>query len=214
MRCKLCSRDTQDRRFQGTHWLCGVHRRAACVERLGGATKVSEYALLRGLVFDFPDSCERDEALARAYYVSETWHLRDKSRVVLRAHRMLGRVAATCTATPHETLELVTEFTAFVLRHAGVIAQTEAHRTMLVATCATKVAQWYPMLIRPVGIRELMRAERVVSLIWRETGRRLFLVKADVVLGLASLPLDVAERIYLAYVARISLHATLGVMMC
>ena len=51
---------------------------------------------------------------------------------------------------------------------------------------------------------ELMRSERIVRLIRRETGSELFLVKADVVAALSNVPLDIAERIYVAYIELIA----------
>jgi hypothetical protein len=205
--CAECGRATQDRRFRGTHWLCVRHRRALLAKRLriGGLAPacVTEYDLLRRAVFAFPEACARDEALARIQYVSETWHERDKPRAVLRAHRM-GRMSVGAPASPLELLELVTELTAFLIRHARVIAGDELATRALLAVCAGRVAQWYPALVRPAPPLELTRAERIVSLIRRETGRSLFLVKADVVLALQNIPFDVAERIHVAYVQLIS----------
>ena len=199
--CAVCGRATQDRRFRGTHWLCGRHRRALLAKRLRSvAAPVTEYDLLRLAVFAFPETCSRDEALVRVQYVAETWHERDKPRAVLRAHRMRTRVGA--RASPLELLELVTELTAFLVRHARVIACDERGTRALLAVCASRVAEWYPALVRPSP--ELARAERIVSLIRRETGTSLFLVKADVVLALTNVPSDVAERIYVAYVGLIS----------
>ena len=199
--CAACGRATQDRRFRGTHWLCGRHRRALLAKRLRGvAAPVTEYDLLRLAVFAFPETCSRDEALVRVQYVAETWHERDKPRAVWRAHRMRASVGA--PASPLELLELVTELTAFLIRHARVIACDERGTRAILAVCASKVAEWYPALVRPSP--ELARAERIVSLIRRETGTSLFLVKADVVLALTNVPSDVAERIYVAYVELIS----------
>ena len=207
MRCARCWRDTQDRRFRGTHWLCGVHRRAQCATLVCGRPEVTEYALLRGLVFDFPESCEREEAITRAGYVAEVWRSKEKPRAVLRAHRMLGRVGVAHAATPLETLELVTEFIAFIVRNAAAIAVSALAHRMLLRTCETKVSEWYPSLVRPTSMRELARAERVVSIIRRETGRVLFFVRADIVLAL-NVPLDIAEHIYVAYVRLIATNAT------
>ena len=203
--CAVCGRATQDRRFRGTHWLCGRHRRALLAKRLRTGVVppacVTEYDLLRLAVFAFPETCAREEALARVQYVAETWHERDKPRAVLRAHRM-GRVSVGAPASPLELLELVTEMTAFLIRHARVIACDERGTRAILAVCASKVAEWYPALVRPSP--ELARAERIVSIIRRETGTSLFLVKADVVLALRNVPSAVAERIYVAYVALIS----------
>lgn len=207
MRCARCWRDTHDRRFRGTHWLCGVHRRAECAALVSGRREVTEYTLLRGLVFEFPATCARDEALTRANYVAEVWRAKEKPKSVLRAHRMLGRVGVTQPPTPLEILELVTEFISFIVRNAAAIAASALAHRMLLRTCETKVSEWYPALIRPTSIRELTRAERVVSMIRRETGRVLFFVRADIVLAL-NVPLDVAERIYVAYVALIATNAT------
>lgn len=199
--CAVCGRATQDRRFRGTHWLCGRHRRALLAKRLRSvAPPVTEYDLLRLAAFAFPETCSRDEALVRVQYVAETWHERDKPRAVLSAHRMRTSVGA--PASPLELLELVTELTAFLIRHARVIACDERGARALLAVCASRVAEWYPALVRPSP--ELARAERIVSLIRRETGTSLFLVKADVVLALRNVPSDVAERIYVAYVELIS----------
>lgn len=208
MRCAACWRNTHDRRFRGPHWLCGVHRKERCAALLKGRACVTEYTLLRGLVFDFPRNCERDEALARSNYVAEIWHAREKPRAVLRAHRMTGRVAVTASpTTPSETLELVTEFIAFVLRHAEALTNSPRERTKLLSLCEAKVSAWYPALIGPISIRdfgELPRAERIVRVIRRETGTALFLVKADVVAALSNVPRDIAECIYVAYVALIA----------
>lgn len=203
MKCALCWRDTQDRRFRGPHWLCGVHRRAQCLALLRGTSEVTEYALLRGLVFDFPISCERDEAITRASYVAEVWRSKEIPRAVLRAHRMIGRVKVVDATTPIETLDLVTEFISFIVRNAAEIAQSELGHKILLRTCTTKVSEWYPALIRPTDIQELMRAERVLRLIRNETGASPFLVKADFVVSL-NVPVDIAERIYVAYVGLIA----------
>jgi hypothetical protein len=214
MKCAKCQREVQDRRFRGEHWLCGMHRKQQCAALLREKTRVTEYTLLRGLVFDFPASCERDEALARANYVSETWHCREKPRAVLRAHRMLGRVAVTATTTASETLDLVTEFIAFILRHAADVTHTPKQHEKLLELCATKVFEWYPVLIRPAPIRELMRAERIVRIVRRETGSVLFLVKSDLVAALSNLPLDIAERIYVAYIGLIATIPKQAIRLC
>lgn len=203
--CAVCGRATQDRRFRGTHWLCGRHRRALLAKQLRSVSPpVTEYDLLRLAVFAFPETCSRDEALVRVQYAAETWHERDKPRAVLRAHRLAGQVSVGARASPLEILELVTELTAFLIRHARVIACDERGTRALLAVCASKVAAWYPALVRPSPPPELSRAERIVSIIRRETGTSLFLVKADVVLALRNVPSEVAERIYVAYVELIS----------
>lgn len=207
MKCARCSRDIRDKKFRGDHWLCGVHRMQRCAALVRAQACVTEYKLLRGLVFDFPLSCERNEAAARANYASETWNSRERpfdGKAVLRAHRMLGRVTVTATTTTSETLELMTEFIAFVLRHAWTIAQTPRSHERLLRRCAFSVSEWYPVLIRPASMGELMRSERIVRLIRRETGSELFLVKADVVAALSNVPLDIAERIYVAYIELIA----------
>ena len=212
MKCARCWRDTQDRKFRGSHWMCGVHRRAHCLALLHGTSEVTEYALLRGLVFDFPVSCERDEAITRANYAAEVWRSLEKPRAVLRAHRMLGRVKVVAATTRIETLDLVTEFISFVVRNAAQIAQSDFGHRILLRTCAEKVCEWYPALIRPTGVRELMRAERVLRLIRHVTGASPFLVKADFVVSL-NVPVDIAERIYVAYIGLIATSAP-HVRMC
>lgn len=207
MKCAKCPRDVRDKKFRGEHWLCGVHRMRLCAALVRGHACVTEYTLLRGLVFDFPLSCERREAVARANYASDTWSARSKPfDAVLRAHRMLGRVTVTAPITTSETLELMTEFIAFVLRHARTIAMYPRAHERLLRRCTSSVTEWYPDLLRPASttMGELMRSERIVRLVRRETGSAPFLVKADVVAALSNVPLDVAERIYVAYIALIA----------
>ena len=216
MRCALCWRGTQDRRFRGRHWLCGVHRKERCAALVEPhACVVTEYTLLRGLVFDFPHACERDEALARSNYVDDIWHAREKPRAVLRAHRMLGRVAVDARPlTASETLELVTEFVAFVLRHATVLTRTPREHAKLLSLCAAKVAAWYPALVSSLSASELPRAERIVRIVRRDAGSALFLVKADVVVALSNVPREIAECIYVAYVGLIATRPVHSIRLC
>jgi hypothetical protein len=112
MKCLAgCGCGVRDPRFGGTHWLCKTHRAALGESLLGNFNALTEYALLRALVFHFPWRCERKEARARIFYVAETLASGDKTRAVLRAHGMLGVLVAP-SVTQIDVIALVTELSA------------------------------------------------------------------------------------------------------
>jgi hypothetical protein len=205
MKCThaACYCGIRDPRFRGTHWLCKTHRAALGESLLGNFNALTEYALLRSLVFHFPELCGPQEARARIFYVSETLTAPDKARAVLRAHGMLGVLVAP-SVTQIDVIALVTDLVAFVVRHASILTQTDRRREELVSLCVRKSSEWYHSLVLPAGIRELMRAERLVYLIRREAGTVICLVRADFAVAFARMPRDVADSIYVAYVTAIS----------
>lgn len=196
-----CRLGTRDPRFGGAHWNCKKHRAALGEALLIGRTVISEFELLRSLVFQFPELCGRHESRARIFYVSEILASRDKARAVFRAHGMLG-VRVTARVTQIEVIALVTELVAFVLRHAHIL--TKRRREELVAMCVHKSREWYRALIVPAGIRDLMRAERLVDLIRRDTGTVICLVRADFSVAFGIFPRDVADHIYTCYISLIA----------
>lgn len=199
-----CCCGIRDARFGGTHWICTTHRATLGESLLLGRTVITEFELLRVLLFQFPDFCGRHEARARIFYVFETLASRDKARAVLRAHGMLG-VRVTARVTRIDVIELVTELVAFIFRHSYILMRTHRRREELVAMCVHKSREWYHALIVPAEIRDLMRAERLVYLIRRERGgTEICLVRADFALAFGIFPRDVADAIYVAYVAAIA----------
>ena len=199
-----CRLGTRDPRFGGTHWICKKHRAALGESLLVGRTVITEFELLRVLVFRFPEFCGSHEARARIFYVSETLMAPDKARAVLRAHGMMG-VRVTARVTQIDVIELVMHLVAFVLRHSHILTRTDRRRDELVALCVRKGSEWYRALIVPAEIRDLMRAERLVYLIRRERGgAEICLVRADFALAFGIFPRDVADAIYVAYVTAIA----------
>lgn len=197
-----CRLGTRDPRFGGTHWLCKTHRETLGESLLVGRTVITEFELLRVLVFHFPEFCCSHEARARIFYVSETLMAPDKARAVFRAHGMMG-VRVTARVTQIDVIELVTELVAFIFRHSHILTRIE-RRDELVALCVRKGSEWYRALIVPAEIRDVMRAERLVYLIRRETGAVICLVRADFALAFGIFPRDVADAIYVAYVTAIA----------
>ena len=197
-----CCCGIRDARFGGTHWICKKHRAALGGSLLVGMTVITEFELLRSLVFHFPEFCGRHEARARIFYVSETLASRDKARAVLRAHGMLGVLVAP-RVTQIDVIELVTELVAFIFRHSHILTRIE-RREELVAMCVHKSREWYRALIMPAKILGLMRAERLVDLIRRETGTVICLVRADFAVAFGIFPRDVADHIYTSYISLIA----------
>lgn len=198
-----CCCGIRDARFGGTHWICKKHRAALGESLLVGRTVITEFELLRVLVFHFPEFCCSHEARARIFYVSETLMAPDKARAVFRAHGMMG-VRVTARVTRIDVIELVTELVAFVLRHSHILTRTDRRREELVAMCVHKSREWYHALIMPAKILGLMRAERLVDLIRRETGTVICLVRADFAVAFGIFPRDVADHIYTSYISLIA----------
>jgi hypothetical protein len=198
-----CGKPTRDRLFRGTHWLCRAHRTQ---EGEGVPDAVSETALLRALVFTFPERCSRAEFVARMEFLAETWRARDKPRAVLCAHGLLGRVEVVTRGAPRaETADLVADMVAFVCRHAHLDGMGA-----LVSIAAQKVAEWYPAFAEPApGRAPMLRTERMLYVVHAHTGARPFLVLADLAVALARIgrirvTADAVECVYRAYRALVA----------
>jgi hypothetical protein len=179
-----------------THWLCRAHRRArgrAFLARVGHDAR--EGSVLGELVFSFPAACASvEEFLGRFYAVARCWTTRAPWRDVLRQHALLGKVRVVGSMSREEMTELVSRFSAFTVGHALAYGWTR-----LVATCASRVAEWYPALVPPGPLESVLAAEPMLASI--PAKHRPFLLFADVERALrARLARDAIECVFLAYV--------------
>jgi hypothetical protein len=192
--CAECERTVLAR----THWLCCAHRRArgrAFLARFGEET--TEGQVLGELVFSFPAVCASVEHfLGHFYAVTRCWTIRAPWRDVLRQHSLLGKVRVCGSMSRADVAELVSRFAAFTASHARDYGWAQ-----LVATCAARVAEWYPALVPPGPLDSVLYAERMVACL--PARYRPFIVFADVERALRALPRDLVECVFLHYIGMI-----------
>ena len=180
-----------------THWLCCAHRRArgrAFMLALVGSD-TTESTVLRELVFSFPASCVSvDHFLGHFYAVTRCWTTNAPCRAVLKQHALLGKVHVGAAMSRADVTELVTRFAAFTVSNARAFGWTR-----LVQTCADRVAEWYPSLVLPAPLDDVLGAERMLTCL--PARFRPFLVFSDLVRALRSvLPRDATECVFLHYI--------------
>ena len=94
--------------------------------------------------------------------------------------------------TKPEMRDLLCSFVEFVCRNDVARSLNEA--------CADRVRAWYPALICAETTSSLLRGERMLYAVERVTGKRSFLVLADVAVALhRKLSRDTAELVYVWY---------------
>ena len=191
-----------------SHWLCYEHRKSSATALLdavlGAGRSVSEAQIMRALVFNFPEKCGYKEFAARVRHVSDVWTSRSKIAtledtygVSIRgatgpngATGLNGLTGLNCITKP-EMRDLLCSFVEFVCRN-DVARLNEA--------CEDRVRAWYPALICAETTRSLLRGERMLYAVERVTGKRSFLVLADVAVALhRKLSRDTTELVYLWY---------------
>ena len=189
-----------------THWLCRAHRRergraflASLANKNGEA--VTEGEVLGPLVFSFPARCDTvDHFLGRFYSVARCWETKVPFVSVLRQHALLGRVRVAGAMTRAEVTEFVARFASFTVSHARAYGWTR-----LVATCADRVADWYPSLVAQGPITAILDAERMVKCLPPPV--RPCLVLSDLVRALrAVLSRDAIECVFVRYIGLIRRH--------
>ena len=192
-RCAECARGAR------AHWLCYAHRRArgrAFLARVG--RHATEGQVLGDLVFSFPAACATTEHFFSHFYaVTRCWTTREPWRDVLKQHALLGKVRVAGAMSREETTALVARFAAFTVCHAVAYGWTR-----LVATCAARVAEWYPALVPPGPFESVLAAERMLACI--PADHRPFLLFSDLERALrARLARDAIECVFLAYIRAI-----------
>ena len=190
-KCAECGRPVVAR----THWLCCAHRRARGREFLARLGQDStEGQVLGELVFSFPAVCASVEHfLGHFYAVTRCWTIRAPWRDVLKQHSLLGKVRVFGSMSRTEVTQFVTRFSAFTVSHARAYGWTQ-----LVATCAARVAEWYPALV-PAGPRDsVLCAARMGAGL--PACQRPFFVFSDVERALRALPRDAIECVFLRYI--------------
>lgn len=190
-KCAECGRPVVAR----THWLCCAHRRARGREFLARLGQDStEGQVLGELVFSFPAVCASVEHfLGHFYAVTRCWTIRAPWRDVLKQHSLLGKVRVFGSMSRTEVTQFVTRFSAFTVSHARAYGWTQ-----LVATCAARVAEWYPALVPAGPLDSVLCAERMVACL--PACQRPFFVFSDVERALRALPRDAIECVFLRYI--------------
>ena len=208
-----------------SHWLCYEHRKSSATALLdavlGAGRSVSEAQIMRALVFNFPEKCGYKEFAARVRHVSDVWTSRSKIATLEDTYGVSIRGASgptgptgptglnglTCLPsvgltgltgltglngiTKPEMRDLLCSFVEFVCRN-DVARLNEA--------CEDRVRAWYPALICAETTSSLLRGERMLYAVERVTGKRSFLVLADVAVALhRKLSRDTTELVYLWY---------------
>ena len=189
-KCQECARRVV------AHWLCYAHRRArgrAFLARFG--SHATEGEVLGELVFSFPQACASCEHFFSHFYaVTRCWNTREPWRDVLKQHALLGKVRVLGAMSREEMTALLARFAAFTVGHALAYGWTR-----LVATCAARVAEWYPALVPPGPLDSVLAAEPMLACI--PAAHRPFFLFADVERALrARLARDAIECVFLAYV--------------
>ena len=194
-----------------SHWLCYEHRKSSATALLdavlGAGRSVSEAQIMRALVFNFPEKCGYKEVAARVRHVSDVWTSRSKIATLEDTYGVSIRGASGPTGlngrngltgltglngiTKPEMRDLLCSFVEFVCRN-DVARLNEA--------CEDRVRAWYPALICAETTSSLLRGERMLYAVERVTGKRSFLVLADVAVALhRKLSRDTTELVYLWY---------------
>jgi hypothetical protein len=179
-----------------SHWLCYEHRERSATELLdaiGTKTGLSEAHVLRALVFNFPEKCGYAEFAARVRHVSDVWTSRSKVASLESTYGVSIRVSRGLSGlTKLEMRDLLCSFVEFVCRNDLARSLNEA--------CADRVRAWYPALICAETIGSLLRGERMLYAVERATGKKSFLVLADLVVALhRKLNRDAVELVYVWY---------------
>jgi len=179
-----------------SHWLCYEHRKRSATELLdviGNRAGLSEAQILRALVFNFPQKCGYKEFAARVRHVSDVWTSRSKIASLESTYGVTIRVSSFHTGlTKLEMRDLLCSFVEFVCRNDLARSLNEA--------CADRVRAWYPALICAETVGSLLRGERMLYAVERATGKRSFLVLADLVVALhRKLNRDAVELVYVWY---------------
>ena len=162
---------------------------------------MSEAQIMRALVFNFPEKCGYKEFAARVRHVSDVWTSRSKIATLedtygvsirgLNGATGLNGLTGLNGITKPEMRDLLCSFVEFVCRN-DVARLNEA--------CEDRVRAWYPALICAETTRSLLRGERMLYAVERVTGKRSFLVLADVAVALhRKLSRDTTELVYLWY---------------
>lgn len=194
--CVECSRPVRDRGFDGVHWLCRAHRKRHATRAVGSRT-LTYAALLRRLVFSFPDDPTPREFAARVAHVADVWGGAVGRRTILDMYGLKGKIRLTdrAVASRSDALALFEPFVAFVFRFGSA---------EVAARCAAVVRAWYPLLIDPTCVRRMLSAERLLYHARRHAERGGFLVMADLAVAMPWLDARVLEVIYLAYARAIA----------
>lgn len=187
-----------------THWLCYAHRRERgreFIARLAPAsagTTTTESTVLGELVFSFPASCASvDHFLGHFYAVTRCWTKQAPCRDVLKQHALLGKVRVGASMSRAEVAEFAARFTTFTVSHARAYGWKR-----LVDTCADRVAEWYPCLLVPGPLDEVLVVERMLTCLPPRV--RPWIAFADVARALRTvLPDDSIECVFLHYIGLI-----------
>jgi hypothetical protein len=176
-----------------SHWLCYEHRKRGATELLdaiGNGAALNEAQIMRALVFNFPQKCGYKEFAARVRHVSDVWTSRAKVASLESTYGVTIRVSRGLTKL--EMRDLLCSFVEFVCRNDVARSLNEA--------CADRVRAWYPALICADTIGSLLRGERMLYAVERATGKKSFLVLADLVVALhRKLNRDAVELVYVWY---------------